>query len=269
MFSQIDEAGIQEQGNPAGRSIEEQVRRNLTDALDDEGSVKELFLLGDQAVPSLIKFLSDPDKEIRAGAARGLGYIGNPQGMQALRVASRTEKNKEAKGVISCFLAGALVDSRSESDVLFLKETIEGARFTDDDDQDFPAFCAALALGMMGRSDSLPILRKAAGADDLDSEEIGKAILWMEKSSSGQGVTEPASNDEAALKELVLNRTLFAEKERDKTSVEQVTFNRARNRALVSLEIYLNPKSARGYDLVLAKESGSWRVVGIWFAWVA
>lgn len=250
--------------------MREKVRRNLTDALDEEDGIRELFLLGDEAVPSLVNFLSDPNKERRAGAARGLAYIGNQQGMQALRIAYKTEKDKETKGAISCFLAGALVDSKSESDVLFLKESVERARFTDDDDEDFPAFCAAIALGMMGRSDSLAILRKAAGADLLDSEEIGKAILWMEsKSASGQAATGPASNDEEAIKVFVLNGTFFAEKERDKTSVEQVTFNRSRNKALVSLEIYLNPKSARGYDLVLAKERGVWRIAGIWFAWVA
>ncbi|PYT64963.1 MAG: hypothetical protein DMG39_30580 [Acidobacteria bacterium] len=67
----------------------------------------------------------------------------------------------------------------------------------------------------------------------------------------------------------MLDHTSFAARDRDKTSVENVEFNRARTKALVSLEIYLNPKSARGYDLVLAKEGGAWRVVGIWFAWVA
>src|SRR6267154_2029114 len=38
-------------------------------------------------------------------------------------------------------------------------------------------------------------------------------------------------------------------------SVEKLIFNRQRNKALVSLEIYQNPKFARGYDLVLARET--------------
>jgi len=173
---------------------------------------------------------------------------------------------------MSCFLAGGLVETKSGSDLGFLRSLAEKARFAaaDDSDEDFPAFCAALALGMMGRGDSLPILRKVAGADLLDSEEIGKAILWMEKKSvSGQPTTGPASSDEESITKFVLDGTFFAEKERDKTSVVYVAFNRARNRVLVSLEIYLNVKSARGYDLVLTKERGVWRVVGIWFAWIA
>ncbi|HVH70395.1 MAG TPA: hypothetical protein VNB49_04705 [Candidatus Dormibacteraeota bacterium] len=67
----------------------------------------------------------------------------------------------------------------------------------------------------------------------------------------------------------MLDNTFFAENERDRTSVDSLTFNQARNKVLVSLEIYLSPKSARGYDLVLAKVNGVWRVMGIWFAWVA
>jgi hypothetical protein len=123
---------------------------------------------------------------------------------------------------------------------------------------------------MMGRSDSLPILRRAAGADLLDSQEIGKAILWMEnKSTSGQATTGPSLSAEELIKKAVLEGTFFAQEERSEISVERLIFNRHRSKALVSLEIYQNPKSAQGYDLVLAEESGAWRVVGIWFAWVA
>jgi HEAT repeat protein len=270
VWSQTNQGEIKKHENLPRNTIQEKVRRNLADSLDDEDAIKDLFALGDQAVPSLIKFLSDPDKGTRAGAARGLAYIGNQQGMQALRSAAKTERDRETKSAISCFLAGGLVETKSEDDLHFLRSSVERARFADDDEKDFPAFCAALALGMMGRSDSLPILRKAAGADLLDSEEIGKAILWMEnKSASGHATTGPASSDEELIKRFVLDSTFFSEKERDKTSVEQLTFNRARDKVLVSLEIYLSPKSARGCDLVLVKESGVWRVVGIWFAWIA
>jgi hypothetical protein len=270
MFSQTYQGAIEKQSKPPTDRIQEKVRRSLVDALDAEDAIKELFVLGDEAVPSLIKFLSGPDKERRAGAARGLAYIGNPRGIQALRIAAKTERDMETKALISCFFAGGLVETKSDSDLHFLRTSVERARFADDNEIDFPAFCAALALGMMGRTDSLPILRQAAGADLLDSEEIGKAILWIEnKSVSGHATAGPASSDEELIKGFVLDGTFFAEKERDKTSVEQLTFNRARKKVLVSVEVYLNPKSARGYDLVLAKESGVWRVVGIWFAWVA
>src|SRR5258708_20585205 len=226
--------------------------------------------MGDEAVPPLIRFLSDPDNGTRAGAARGLAYIGNENGMEALRIAVKTERNKETKSVIWCFLAGGLVETESEADLHFLRRSVESARFADDNEKSFAGFCAGLALGMKGRSDSLLILRKVAGEDLVDSEEIGKAILWIErKSASRQPITTRGANDEDLIKTFVLDNTFFAENERDKTSVDSLTFNRARNKVLVSLEIYLNPKSARGYDLVLAKVNSVWRVMGIWFAWVA
>jgi hypothetical protein len=131
------------------------------------------------------------------------------------------------------------------------------------------AVSAALALGMMERSDSLPLLRKVAKDDNIGVEEIGKAIRWIENKSIRQTTARTSSNEEELVKSIALDGTFFAEEERKETSVTEVTFNRERNRVLVSLEIYRGPKSARGYDLVLSKRNGDWKVVGIWFAWVA
>jgi hypothetical protein len=270
MFSQTYQREIEKHEKLPGNSIHEKVRRSLDEDLEEEDGIRELFALGDAAVPSLIKFLSDTSKDRRAGAARGLAYIGNQEGMRALRNAVKAESDEETKSAMGCFLAGGLVETKSESDLHFLRSSVEKAHFADDDEKDFPAFCAAIALGMMGRSDSLPILRRAAGADLLDSQEIGKAILWMEnKSTSGQATTGPSLSAEELIKKTVLEGTFFAQEERSEISVERLIFNRHRSKALVSLEIYQNPKSAQGYDLVLAEESGAWRVVGIWFAWVA
>jgi HEAT repeat protein len=260
------------QDNPPPGSMQEIVRQNLIkDLEDDDNGARQLFLLGDEAVFPLIRFLSDTDREKRAGAARGLAYIGNPQGMQALRNAVRTEQDKETRSVMSYLLAGGLVGTTSQSDLNFLRSSIEAARFADDgDESEFTGLSAALALGMMGRSDSLAILRKVANECADGCEEIKKAIRWIEnKPVSDERITRPVLSDEELIKKIVLDRTFFAEDERDHTSVTEITFNRERNKVLVSLEIYFGPKSARGYDLVLAKKGGEWRVVGIWFAWVA
>jgi len=271
MFSQTQQSGIERQKKLPRDSIQEEVRRDLGDALEDEDSIRELFTLGDKAVPSLIKFLSDTNKRRRAGAARGLAYVGNQQGMEAIRTAIKAEKDKETKSAMSCFLAGGLVQTKSESDLDFLRSTVERAQFVADDDETaFSAVCAALAWGMRGGSDSLAVLRKVAKVDVLGVEEIGKAIQWMEsKSTQRQAPTGQSLSDEELIKKTVLDGTFFAQEERSSTSVEELTFNGQRNKALVSLEIYNGPKDARGYHLVLAKESGVWRVVGIWFAWVA
>ncbi len=270
MFSQTQQGGTQKQENVRRDSVQAKVRRDLGEDLDEEDAVRELFTLGDQAVPSLLKFLSEADKGRKVGAARSLAYIGNQQGMQALRNAVKAETDEETKSGMSCFLAGALVGTKSQSDLDFLRSSVERAHFVDDDVKDFQAFCAALALGTRGGDDSLAVLRKIPKDYLIDSAEIRKAIQWMEtKSAPRQMHTELSLSDEELIKKAVLNDTFFAQDERSETSVEELTFNKQRNRALVSVEIYLGPKSARGYDLALAKESGVWQVVGIWFAWVA
>jgi hypothetical protein len=108
--------------------------------------------------------------------------------------------------------------------------------------------------------DSLAVLRKIASADVIGSEEIGKAIRRMEnKTAPGQATTGQSISDEELIDSTILNETFFAKAERDRTSVTRITFNRERNKALVSLEISPSIRSARGYYLVLAKENGVWR----------
>ncbi len=279
MFLAACERETRKQESPPRGSMQDSVQRNLAkDLEDDENGTRQLFLVGDEAVPLLIKFLSDPDEEKRVSAARGLAYIGNQQGMQALRYAVTSEQDKEAKSEMSYFLAGGLVEATSESDLNFLRSSVVTARFVDDDDDEsaLPALSAALALGMMGRSDSLAVLRKVAREHIVGSEEIAKAIRWIENKSIPRRSTARASlSEEELIKNVILDDTFFAEQKREETSVTDMTFNRERNRVLVSLEIHRSlrrPGSRRwfahGYDLVLAKESGEWRVVGIWFAWI-
>jgi len=98
---------------------------------DDEDGIRQLFLLGDEAFSPLIKYLSGPNKEKRASAAKALAYIENAQGMQAVRNAVRSERNGEAKSAMSAFLAGGLAQATSMEDLNSLKDLIETARFTE------------------------------------------------------------------------------------------------------------------------------------------
>jgi hypothetical protein len=275
LFCQTQQSGIEKQKSLRRHSIQERVRRNVAEAFEDEDALRELFILGDGAVPSLIRFLSDIDKDKGAWAARGLAYIGNHQGMHAIRTTIRAEKDKETESAMSCFLAGGMVQTKSQSDLDFLRSSAETARFADDDEAAFSAVCAALALGMRGGSDSLAVLQKVANADVLGVEEVGKAVQWIaSKSTPGQTPRAQSLSEDDLIKKTVLEDTFFAQEERGSTSVEELTFNRQRNKVLVSLEITdeqmesHHRRSARGYDLVLAKENGVWRVAGVWFAWI-
>jgi hypothetical protein len=62
------------------------------------------------------------------------------------------------------------------------------------------------------------------------------------KSTPRQTPTEPSLSDEEVIRKSVLEGTFFAEDEQNKTSIEELTFNRQRSKALVSLEIYNGPK---------------------------
>jgi HEAT repeats len=146
LFFQGNKAEIEQQKSPPGDSIQETVRRNLSEDVDEQEGARNLFLLGDEAVPSLIKFLSDSDKAIRASAARSLAYIGNERGMQALRTAVKAERDTETKSAISCFLAGGLVETESKADLHFLRRSVESERLADDNEKSFWGFCAGLAL---------------------------------------------------------------------------------------------------------------------------
>src|SRR5260370_1623477 len=85
MFAQTQQSGIEKQKKLPRLSIQERVRRNLAEGLDDEDGIRQLFTMGDEAVPSLIKFLSDTGKDTRAAAPRALSYIGHQHGIQSLR----------------------------------------------------------------------------------------------------------------------------------------------------------------------------------------
>jgi hypothetical protein len=119
MFSQTYQSEIEKHEKLPGNSIHEKVRRSLDEDLEEEDGIRELFALGDAAVPSLIKFLSDTSKDRRAGAARGLAYIGNQEGMRALRNAVKAERDEETKSAMGCFLAGGLLRPNQRAICIF------------------------------------------------------------------------------------------------------------------------------------------------------
>src|SRR5947207_14280452 len=96
-----------QQKSPPHRSIQDSIQRNLAQDLDDdEDGARQLFLLGDEAVSPLIRFLSGPNKEKRASAAKALAYIGNAGEMRTLRTACQCVRDEEGKAVMSCVIAG-------------------------------------------------------------------------------------------------------------------------------------------------------------------
>ncbi len=241
--------------SPASVSLERTVRQNLARSEEDRDAIRELFIIGNEAIPSLVKFLHSSNGEVRVKAARGLAYIGNEHGMKALRAAVASEQDNETKSNLAYFLTGGLVQAVSPSDQEYLRAAA-------------PAVNAALALAITGEDDVLPALRQFEQLGLTDSDEIAKAIRWIEnKPGTEPTVIEAAANEKEIVQKIVLTQTFFAEKSGDETGVDALTFDPAGTRVLVSIGISGDGYS-RGYDLVLAKSSETWKITGVWFTWI-
>jgi hypothetical protein len=249
----------------------DRVQQLLSDRQDDEEAVGSIFELGNGALPPLVGALREGRQVERA--SRALAYLGGPEERKTLREAIGTEKNRERKSLISSLLAGALVEPASQEEWDFLRTCVEGYK---SDVEDFVSLSAALALGTNATPQALHLLQSAGPIDesrlsDKETEkEIAKAIRWIkQRSLSKASSSTEARSDPEQIKKIVLENAFYADGERELLSVEEIAFTRDKSRALASVEIYRGPKDARGYDIVLLKSSGTWKIVGVWFSWVA
>jgi hypothetical protein len=276
---QLLSSGVKKQRTTQSGSVPRAVKEFLAQSDEDETAVSKLFLIGDEAVPSLVKSLRSPDKDIKRHAARGLAYIGNEQGVAALRSAIVSETDVETKSAFYYFLAGGLVQTKSRRDVDLLTRFVSkaiAAKEDADDIENAPAITSALALAMRGRTEALPTLRMAAKLDLVGSEEVSKAVDWLESDAAAEAQTRTAESgkplkldDKAQVEETILRNTFFAEAKGDEVSLSLVQFNSTKTKVLVSLEIGSGPRDHRSYDLVLTKEDSKWRVNGIWLSGIA
>lgn len=246
------------------------IRRNLARSEEDQDAIRELFVIGDEAVPPLVNALRDPDADLRTRAARGLVYIGDERGIKALESAMASEKDIEARSAMSYVYGGGLVpatDREFLEDLILIKKAV-AARDPWNDDEIAPAFNAALALAATGRSDALPALREFKQLQLTNADEIAKAMRWIENRNAILPAHEESmASEEEQIRRFVLTDTFFGQSDGDETSVECLTFNRRRTKVLVSLRI-TGRQCVRGYDLVLAKPGNTWNVMGIWFTWL-
>ena len=236
--------------------------------------IHDIFKFGDKAIPTLVRALQNRKNVERAVWA--LVYLGGPKERKLLLDEISREKDKEMKLFMSSFLAGALVEPTSEEEWSFLAKCIKG--YTDEEEGLATGF-AVLALGENGSQRALQILQTVEATkqpQDPDSdvagviEEIHRAGRWItQKAANNPGILTEGKSDLEQIKQTVLENAFYAEGERANLSVEDVIFTPGKNRALASVEIYHGPKDAQGYDVVLERHSGKWRIIGIGWTWVA
>jgi hypothetical protein len=251
---------------------QDRVPELLSDQRDETEAIALIFELGNEAIPSLNDALRRGQQVERA--ARALAYLGGPEERKTLLRAIRAEKNVETKWVMSSFLAGALAEPASQEEWNFLQTCVNGDK--DRKANRLTALAAILALGTNASPKALQLLQTVSHIDhyriqdDELAKEIAKAIYWIRQKPPSQSVISgDAQSDSEQIKRIVLQSAFYAKGEEEHVSVEETVFAKDKSQALATVEIYHGPRNARGYDILLTKSSETWRIVGVWFSWVA
>lgn len=167
-----------------------------------EWSALALGVIGDKrAVAEMVRLLGDPERSVRLAAVRSLGRIGDPDGLEPVTKylkSGKRDAEERDEGI------AAIVSMKGER-VPALLSLLEGAE--SDADQQVRVI---IALGKVGTSKELPVLRKKAtggGAAEV-RDAANKAIaeiagrLKSEKAApSGEGKqagVAPAAGDAAS-----------------------------------------------------------------------
>ncbi|HTW59162.1 MAG TPA: hypothetical protein VMD99_13605 [Terriglobales bacterium] len=256
----------------ASQSSGRRVQQLLSDdQIEDVEAVRRIFELGGEAVPALVSALREGTDVERA--SRAFVYVGGPEERKILRELVATEKNPEKKWVMAGFLAGALVEPVSREEWNFLQSCVEGYN---DQAQGYASFSAALALGINASPRALQLLQSVAsagqksGSENDTVEESEQATRWANRRSALK-VSTPNENQAVSdvIKQTILRDAFFAVGGAKKVSFGEISFTENRTRVLVSLEVPARNGNPQGYDVLLQRRAGVWKIVGAWFAWAA
>jgi hypothetical protein len=259
-------------GREANQSSAQRVQQLLSDdRTEDAEAVRRIFELGNQAVPALVSALREGTNIERA--ARALVYVGGPEERKILRELIAKEENPEKKWVMAAFLAGALVEPASREEWDFLRSCVEGYR---GQDQSYASFSAVLALGINASPKALQLLQlvgppeQKSDSENDTVEEAGQAIRWANRRSGFKSSTSSEKGaDSDLIKQTILHDAFFAASAARKVSFDEMSFTENRTRVLVSLEVPARNGNPQGYDVLLRKQDGAWKIVGAGFAWAA
>jgi hypothetical protein len=262
-------------GREANESSGQRVQQLLSDdRTEDAEAVRRIFELGNQAAPALVSALRGGTNVERASrASRALVYVGGPEERKILRELIAKEKNPEKKWVMAAFLAGALVEPASREEWDFLRSCVEGYR---GQDQSYASFSAVLALGINASPKALRLLQlvgppeQKSGSENDTVEEAGQAIRWANRRSGFKSSTSSEKGaDSDLIKQTILHDAFFAASGARKVSFDEMSFTENRTRVLVSLKVPAKNGNPQGYDVLLKKQDGVWKIVGAWFVWAA
>jgi HEAT repeat protein len=136
-----------------------------------EWSALALGVIGDKrAVPEMVRLLGDPERSVRLAAVRSLGRIGDANGLEPvlryLRGGKRDQEEKE-EGV------AAIVSIKGDGRGVALLSLLESAEAADVEQQ----VRVMAALGKVGNSAALPVLRKRATSGAPDARDTANRAI--------------------------------------------------------------------------------------------
>jgi hypothetical protein len=249
------------------RSVE-RIKHLLSDQkIDDSDAIKLIFREDDNALPALVAALQEGRNVERASWA--LASLGGPKEREILQRLIGVQKDPKKKWLMSSFLAGALVEPSSEQEWNFLANCLKQYR---QESRTYASFSAALALGINGSPKALHLLQAALPQDQVagDSDavqEMRQAIHWIEGKSLHSKESIQTGSDSEQIKRIVLETAFYADGKRESVSTEDIVFTRERSRALVSVQVDRSPNETQGYDIVLERNPGAWKIVAVWATW--
>jgi hypothetical protein len=266
---------------------------------DDDGSrdAIEASLEGTpEDVPRLARLLKTGSPDQRAAAMRALGYMGGDRAIAALAAYAGDTGDRAATALLYFAMGarGSAADRRALIDAL-------------DERSGVATFAAALALGVLRADEARPRLAALAHAEapGYARDAAATALSWLERGTWQAEVPEPSSDDALVVAAImrhgipgVSTDTVYADAthgglwihEHGRWRVRQATtgdaalveavgagstldfgISRSRDgaRALALVAVSHGPDAAAGWDYVLAKQAGGWRVRGVMLAWVS
>lgn len=207
-----------------------------------------LFRVGDERIHDLTKALDDSNEDVRLNAQVVIRYLGNEQGMNALLT---SYSKADPRGYI---FAGPAPLPMHEVDYRFISSLCSG---------DLSKRCVLppgylFALAHDGSARATSLLREVMEHEKKRGNE-GIAQRYTQSSSSDQLIAEEDHLAEAVLKKA----SFLSARERRLSTARFVSYNGAKDKAL--LEIYVDGGAlAEGwYHIVLSKSGQAWKFFSI------
>jgi hypothetical protein len=266
--------------------------RASDDVFEEDRIASTAFLLEQKAIPILEKALSLPDEEKAYLAGRALAVIGGEQAIAVLRKKCEETKNNWIKSLL-CF---ALASRGKPEDVKYLIDSLQGEHIGD---EGAPILSAAYSLGVLKAEQARgPLQQTVEKNSGFASEAARTALQWMDQKpwQTPQAVSAEGKDggiltlfrfgiprsDEADVFIERNTQRIWQRRERSwsyhngpapQKETPSIWFNVRISpdgaRAFCSVGLLFGPLNGSGYDFVLRKVEGEWRVVGVALTWVS